>query len=88
MSEDQKRKLKQQIIEYLNLLDIEPDDIKNDEPLFGPEGNLELDSIDSVELIVLLEREYGLKITDPKEGRKILIDVNTMYDYIQSAQEA
>ncbi|HRR24732.1 MAG TPA: phosphopantetheine-binding protein, partial [Bacteroidia bacterium] len=41
-----------------------------------------LDSIDSIELIVLLEREYGIKITDPKEGRKILIDVNTIADYI------
>ena len=86
MSEDQKNKLKQQIIDYLNLLDCKPEDIQNDEPLFGPEGNLGLDSIDSVELIVLLEREYELKITDPKEGRKILIDVNTMYDYIQAAQ--
>lgn len=72
--------LKEQIITYLNLLDITPEDIKDDEPFFG--GSLELDSIDSLELVVLLEREYGIKIKNPAEGRKILIDVNHMADYI------
>ena len=72
--------LKKHIIEYLNLLDIQPEDIKNDTPLFGPE--LGLDSIDSVELIVLLDREYGVKITNPTEGRTILVDINTIVDYI------
>ncbi len=72
--------LKNHIIEYLNLLDMTPEDIKNDEELFGPD--LGLDSIDSVELIVLLDREYGIKINNPTEGRKILIDVNTIVDYI------
>ena len=62
-------------------MSVKPEDIKDNEPLFG-EG-LGLDSIDSLELIVLLEREYGIKITDPKEGRKILVDVNTMVDYIE-----
>ena len=75
-----KLKLKEQMIEYLNLLDITPDDIKDDEPLFG--GSLELDSIDSLELIILLEREYGIKINSTAEGRKVLTDVNTMADYI------
>lgn len=77
-----KKKLKQQIIDYLNLIDVEPEDLENDSPLFGPEGDLGLDSIDSVELLVLLEREYELKITDPKEGRKVLVDVNSMAQYI------
>ncbi len=71
-----KAKLKEQIIQYLNLLDIKPEDIKDDEPLFG--DTLGLDSIDSLELSVLMEREYGIKITDPQEGRKILYDVNSM----------
>jgi acyl carrier protein len=75
-----KHKLKKQMIKYLNLLDITPDDIKDDEPLFG--GSLELDSIDSLELIILLEREYGIKINSTTEGRKVLIDINTMTDYI------
>ena len=76
-----KQQLKKQIIEFLNLISVKPDDIKDDEPLFG-EG-LGLDSIDSIELIVLLQREYGISIQDPKEGRKILVDINTMVSYIE-----
>jgi acyl carrier protein len=80
-TEQLKEKLKSQIIEFLNLPGTTPASIKDDEPLFG-EG-LGLDSIDSLELIVLLNREYGIVIKDPKEGRKVLVDINTMVDYIQ-----
>lgn len=76
-----KQRLKEQIIAFLNLPSTTPADIVDDEPLFG-EG-LGLDSIDSLELIVLLNREYGIVIKDPKEGRKVLVDINTMVDYIQ-----
>jgi len=76
-----KQQLKKQIIEFLNLISVKPEDIKDDEPLFG-EG-LGLDSIDSIELIVLLQREYGITIQDPKDGRKILVDINTMVAYIE-----
>ncbi len=78
--EDLKVQLKKQIIQYLNLLDIEPEDIADDEPFFG--GKLGLDSIDSLELIVLLEREYDIKINSTTEGRKVLVDINAMADYI------
>ncbi|MEN9441691.1 MAG: hypothetical protein RLZ33_1768 [Bacteroidota bacterium] len=71
---------KNHLIQYLNLLDTTPEQINNEEPLFG--GDLGLDSIDSVELIVLLDREYGIKIKNPTEGRQILVDVNTIVDYI------
>lgn len=76
-----KLQLKKQIVEFLNLMQVKPEDIKDDEPLFG-EG-LGLDSIDSIELIVLLGREYGINIQDPKEGRKVLVDINTMVAYIE-----
>jgi acyl carrier protein len=76
-----KEQLKKQIIEFLNLISVKPEDIKDDEPLFG-EG-LGLDSIDSIELIVLLGREYGIDIKDPKEGRKVLTNINTMAAYIE-----
>lgn len=76
-----KQQLKEQIIQFLNLQNVKPEDIKDDEPLFG-EG-LGLDSIDSIELIVLLGREYGIDIKDPKEGRKVLVDINTMVAYIE-----
>ena len=77
-----KEKLKSQIILFLNLTDLTTADIKDDEPLFG--DGLGLDSIDSLELIVLLKREYGINIQDPKVGRKVLVDINTMADYIET----
>lgn len=72
--------LKQQIIESLNLQGMKPEDIDDNAPLFG-EG-LGLDSIDSLELMVLLERNYGIKIEDAREGRNVLTSVQTMADYI------
>ena len=76
-----KLELKQQIIKFLNLTPLTPDEIKDDDPLFG--DGLGLDSIDSLELIVLLKRNYGITIQDPKEGRKILVNINTMVEYIE-----
>jgi len=75
-------KLKAQIIEQLNLEDVEPEDIDPEESLFG-EG-LGLDSIDALELIVLLEKEYGIKIENPKEGQKIFFSIQSMAEYIQA----
>jgi acyl carrier protein len=77
-----KEQLKVQIIKFLNLTDLTPADITDNEPLFG--AGLGLDSIDSLELIVLLKKEYGIDIKDPREGRKVLVDVATMADYIQA----
>ena len=77
-------KLKEQVIEQLNLEDINPEDIDEKEPLFG--DGLGLDSIDALELIVLLEREYGIKINDPSEGKKIFNSIETMAKYISENQ--
>lgn len=74
--------LKVQIIEALNFEDLTPADIDTDAPLFG-EG-LGLDSIDALELIMLMDREYGIKLTDPKQGKAIFASVRTMADYIQA----
>lgn len=78
--------LKQQIIEALNLKHLKPEDIGDDQPLFVQ--GLGLDSIDALELIVLLQQKYGIKITDPQEGPKIFKSVQTMAEYIQSHQKA
>ena len=78
--------LKKQIIEQLNLEDMEPDDIDPDDPLFGDEG-LGLDSIDALELIVLLEKDYGLKLETADEGKKVFYSIKTMADYIKANQK-
>lgn len=74
--------LKQQIIEALNLEDITPADIQDDAPLFG-EG-LGLDSIDALELFVMLDKQYGIKLQNKEEGKKAFRSVNTMAEYIQA----
>ena len=73
-------KLKVQIIEQLNLAEVKPEDIKSDAPLFG--SGLGLDSIDALELIVLLDKDYGIKLVDPKEGKNIFQSIETMATYI------
>ncbi len=72
--------LKNQIIEVLNLEDMTPEEIDAQEPLFG-EG-LGLDSIDALELIVLLEREYGIRLSNPTEGKQIFKSVASIADYV------
>ncbi len=73
--------LKKQIIEELNLQEMKPEDIEDDAPLFG--DGLGLDSIDALELVVLMEKYYGVKILDETVGKKVLASINTMAEYIQ-----
>ena len=73
--------LKAQIIDALNFEDMTPADIDTDAPLFG-EG-LGLDSIDALELIMLMDREYGIKLADPKAGKAIFQSVRTKAECIQ-----
>lgn len=76
-----KQELKEKIIEQLNLEDIAIEEIKDTDPLFG-EG-LGLDSIDALELIVMLDKDYGIKLADPKQGKSIFESVETMAGYIE-----
>ena len=79
--QDLKVTLKKQIIEELNLQDIKPEDIDDDAPLFG-EG-LGLDSIDALELVVLMEKYHGVKILDETVGKKALASISAMAEYIR-----
>lgn len=83
MAEELIEKLKVQIIETLNLEDMEPSDIGATDPLFGDDG-IGLDSIDALELIVLMNKEYNIQIADPEEGKTVFTSVKTMADYIQA----
>ncbi|MBU2649062.1 acyl carrier protein [bacterium] len=75
-------KLKKQIVAELYLEDIAPDEIDTDLPLFG--DGLGLDSIDALSLVVLLEKEYGVQVVDPEEGKAILYSIQTIANHIQA----
>ncbi|MEN9489338.1 MAG: hypothetical protein RL494_1603 [Bacteroidota bacterium] len=75
-----KQELKGKIIEVLNLEDINIEDVNDNDALFG--DGLGLDSIDALELIVMLDKDYGIKLTDPKEGKDIFQSIETMAAYI------
>ena len=75
------QELKEALIESLSLEDITPDEIDNEAPLFGDEG-LGLDSIDALEIILILERNYGIRIANPAEGKSIFYSVRTLADFI------
>ena len=85
MIEDLILKLKKEIIEELNVENITPEEVDADAPLFG-EG-LGLDSIDALELVVLLNKNYGIKIKASKEGPKIFRSVKTIAEYILEHQK-
>jgi len=74
--------LKNEIINVLNLEGVKPEDISEDGLLFG--DGLGLDSIDALELIVLLEKNYGIKLKDPAQGKDIFKSVRTMAEYVQA----
>ena len=74
--------LKQKVIDVLNLEELSAEEINENTPLFGADG-LGLDSIDALELIALLDKEYGIRLADPKQGKEIFYSIATMAEYIQ-----
>jgi len=78
-------KLKEQLVSNLNLSGVTPDQIKDDDPLFG-EG-LGLDSLDAVEIVVILQRHFGVEVKDMEKGREIFRSVNTLANYIIDYKE-
>ena len=75
-----RKKLKELLVESLSLEDVDPEKIKDDEVLFN-EG-LGLDSLDAVEIVVLLQRNFGLNIKDINEGMKVLYSIETLTNYV------
>ncbi|MEH6535275.1 MAG: phosphopantetheine-binding protein [Psychroserpens sp.] len=75
-----KQELKENIIEQLNLEDFNVEDIADGDTLFG--DGLGLDSIDALELIVMLDKDYGIKLTDPKEGKTVFSSIEVLATYI------
>jgi acyl carrier protein len=79
-SNELKSQIKRMMVENL-MLQISADEIKEGAPLFGPEG-LGLDSVDALQLVVALDKSFGLKITDPNMAREVLQSVDTMAEAV------
>lgn len=79
--------LKEKIIAGLNLEDIEADEIGDMDPLFGDEG-LGLDSVDAIELTLVLEKEYGVKVTNMADAEQIFATAKSLCDYLNAQQNA
>ncbi|MBU8893160.1 MAG: acyl carrier protein [Bacteroidales bacterium] len=81
---DLKADIKKMIIETLNMQDITPEDIEDDLLLFGGDNTLGLDSIDAIELVMAIQRDFKVRIDDQNLAREVLKDVNSIADFIQS----
>jgi len=81
MNTNLKEQLKQIVINEFDLSDMGPEDIKDDDILFGDKFGL--DSIDAVELVFQVKNNFGVEIKDMKEGRPALQSINTLAEYIQ-----
>jgi acyl carrier protein len=81
-----REELKKIIVENLNLIDIRPEDIGDDDPLFGDKFGL--DSIDAVEIVFQVKAHFGVKIKNMKEGRSVLQSINSLADFIDKRRAA
>jgi len=73
--------LKKLLVDQLSLDDIEPGEIGDNDELFG-EGGLDLDSLDAVEIVVLLQREFKIEVSDSEQSREVFQTISTLADYI------
>ena len=82
---DIKEKLKQVLIDELNLEDVTPEEIGDEEPLFG--DGLGLDSLDAVELVVVIQKHFGVEIKDMEEGRPALQSISSLAAFIEDKKQ-
>lgn len=81
-----KARIKALMVENL-MLQIPAEEIGDDTPLFGPDG-LALDSVDALQLVVVLDKNFGLKIQDTEIARQVLSTVNSMAEAVAKHQQA
>ena len=72
--------LRQKIVKILDLMDVQPEDIKEDAPLIG--GSLGIDSIDILEMVMMIDQDYGIKIDNKKLGEKVFKSLRSLAEYI------
>ncbi len=86
-TEELKLEIKNLIISTLGINDVNPNDVDNEKPLFGGGNALTLDSVDAIEIIMAIQRTYGIRIADQGVARQVISSINTIADFIASQQE-
>ena len=79
-----KLEIKNLIMETLNITDIDPEDVSDEEPLFGGKNKLTLDSVDGIEIIMALQRKYKVRLNDQNLARHIIQSINSITEFIAS----
>jgi Phosphopantetheine attachment site. len=86
-SPELKLEIKKMIMETLNITDVNPEDVDDEKPLFGSDNALTLDSVDAIEIIMALQRTYGIRIADQSLARYVIRSVNSIAEFILTEQE-
>ena len=86
-SPELKTEIKNMIMETLNITDVKPEDVDDEKPLFGGDNALTLDSVDAIEIIMALQRTYGIRIADQTLARYVIRSVNSIAEFILEEQE-
>jgi acyl carrier protein len=81
-SPELKLEIKKMIMETLNITDVNPEDVDDEKPLFGSDNVLTLDSVDAIEIIMALQRNYGIRIADQSLARNVIRSVNSIAEFI------
>lgn len=82
-----KLEIKKMIMETLNITDVKPEDVDDEKPLFGSDNILTLDSVDAIEIIMAIQRNYGIRIADQSMARYVIRSVNSIAEFIVTEQE-
>jgi acyl carrier protein len=86
-SPELKLEIKKLIMETLNITDVDPAEVDDETPLFGSDNALTLDSVDAIEIIMALQRTYGIRIQDQSMARYVIRSVNSIAEFILTEQE-
>jgi acyl carrier protein len=85
-SDDLKLEVKKLIMTTLNINNVNPDDIDDEKPLFGGTNALTLDSVDAIEIVMAIQRDYGFRVADQALAREVVRSVNTIAGFIADQQ--
>jgi acyl carrier protein len=86
-SDELKLEIKNLIMSTLNITDVNPDDVDDNKPLFGGDNALTLDSVDAIEIIMAIQRQYGFRIADQNLAREVIRSIDSIAGFITAERE-